>query len=474
MNSVFDEKLGKVKDAKAPVSQEQWDFYADLDRVMEEYGFLLEQHIDRRIQLFFMQLICTWNTPYHFEWVEANDQYGKGGNHALKTENGQKQVFQTEGAHSSTLPCLVAYPRDEWESFERGEQNKPEGFVYLKYGHDYLQQNGTVELARFVNRADILVDGTHQDSRLRNEAIKIVNAVASGEYGPKEGMTRFIRQFEAFVERGKQNCNPDDPRLRALECYEERIDEVKDEMIGDEGYFDQLLGVKVAEHQKEAVLRDVVYRNRFSLIQKCEDVESRIARDILDAQNRMLKTRKRSLKSVDYRLRYVLLEDMDPVFRRTLERLFCTSLEQLQTGVEKNEERLRAFEAKAKIRSFRQNHAAEIRRLKGTLRERFRELDTEELNFRSALLKGLRWDLNKWYQRELVAEYAERFPLDSMSKSMVSRMEQRARPSYDWQVYLSPLSQRRKDIDEGRAKKLADTLGVDRGLLLPGIVSSVY
>ncbi|NGX33850.1 MAG: hypothetical protein K1060chlam1_00192 [Candidatus Anoxychlamydiales bacterium] len=473
VNSIVDEKLGEIKLDGGHVSDKQWEIYEDINKVIEEYRERIEQHLDRRIQLFFMQLICTWKTPYHFEWVEANDQYGKGCNNKLKKGKDQTTIFETVAAHSSTLPCLIAYPIEAWERYEREEENKPEGFVYLKYGHSYLQHNGTLELALCFNQADSLIDGTHNNSRLRNEALKIVNAVAKGEYGPKEGMKHFIRQLEIFIERGEK-LQPSVSRLHALHCYSQRLREVKREMIEDDGYFDQLLGVKVAEHMQEDILRKIVYQKRFKLIQKCEDIESKIARDILDAQNRMLKTRKKNLKSLDFRLRYILLEDMDSIFRRKIERLFCTTLEQLQTGIEKNEKRLRAFEERAKIRFFRQSHAKEIAKLKAILHARFRELDNEELNYRSELLKGLRWNLNSWTQRALAEAYKKRFPLDSMSNSMASRLEQRTHAAYETKVYLTPLNQRRKDLSEERAKRISTTLGVDAGLFLPAIVSSMY
>ena len=110
--------------------------------MLEENLDFIEQHVDRRIQLFFMQLISVYRMPYHFEWVEAQDEYGKGGNYKL----GQGKVFKTEAAHPSTLPSLVAYPRDKWEAYKRKERGKPKGFVYLKYGHSYMQHNATIEL----------------------------------------------------------------------------------------------------------------------------------------------------------------------------------------------------------------------------------------------------------------------------------------------------------------------------------------
>lgn len=465
VNSVADEALAKLKEKGGKVSKDQWEVYEDPEKVIERDKELIEAHVDRRIQLFFMQLISVYKTPYHFEWIEANDEYGKGSNFKLE-HDGKKMVFPTQAAHSSTLPCLIAYPREEWE-----DGDEPEGFVYLKYAHSYLQQNGTVELARYVNQSDILLDGTHKSSKLRNEAVKIVNKVAKGRYGPREGMLKFMAFMEDFIEKGIEKAPEGDARAFVLGAYLERVQEVELQMSGDEGYFDQILGVNV-EHERENILRDEVYRRRYSLIQECESIESKIARDILDAQNAMLGKNKTSMKKVDYRLRYALLEDVNPLFRRKLERLFCTSLEQLQYGVEKNEERLRKFEGKERLRSFREKHKVAVGNLKRTLRRRFREMSSAELNYRSELFKGLRVKLNNWYQREFVAEFERKYPVEPMSIPMVSRMEQRTRAND--KVYLTPEDQRRKDIGEAKAKKIADTFGVDAGLFLPAVVSSMY
>jgi len=470
-NSYVDFFLSKVRDQCEVLTDEQFAFYKDIDRVLKKKADFIEQHVDRRIQLFFMQLISVYRMPYHFEWVEAQDEFGKGGNYKLE-HGGGEITFQTEAAHSSTLPSLVAYPRDEWESFQRGGRDKPKGFVYLKYGHSYMQHNATMELARCVNRADCLIDGTHKNSKLRNRAIRIVNAVAEGKYDPRKGTKLFMRQLDRFIRSEHAKLKAEDPRGKVLAQYLDRVEDVRPEINSDEGYFDTLLGLNL-EHPRENVLRRVVYQRRFKLIQNCEAIEGKIARAILKAQNQMTKRRAKSLKNVDYRLRYVLLEEADPRLKRILERLFCVSLDQLRAGFSLNSERLRRFEKKERITAFRTQNAREIEKLKRTLRRYFRELNNEELNYRSHLFKGLRWDLNGWKQEEFSEKYLAKYD-DAMSQSTVSRMEQRARKTDPNKVYATPLSQRRKDIGEEKALRIADIYDVDPGLFLPGILSSRY
>ncbi len=474
VNSVYDQTLRGIKENKGVASPDHRALYADPASVAEAYQDQIEEHIDRRVQLFFMQLVSCYRTPYHFEWAEANDEYGSGANHQIKINaRGRGKVFKTEAAHSSTLPCLIAYPRRAWEKYQAQEEEKPKGFVYLKYGHGYLQQNSTMELARFVNRADCLVDGTHTNSKLRNEVIEIVNEVAKGRCDPKKGLDKFLVQLENFVVQARDRLTEADPRYFALNLYAERIEEVKEAIEEDPGYFDQLLSVKVDQHPKEAVLRKVVYQRRFRLIQKCETIESEIARTVLDAQNAMLGKNRKELKNLDYRLRYALLKGGKGLFKKRVEKLFCTSLDQLQAGIERNEERLRSFEGRARIGKFREKHALAIENLQRDLRAHFRDLSKEEFTYRAELFKGLRCELNGWTQSKFAEKFQADHPGESMRQPIVSCMEQLARLPTG-KAYVTSISQRQKNIDRWKAAKIAQTFGVDRGLFLPAIVSSAY
>lgn len=470
VNSVVAERLLGMKQEGRAVTAREAEIFRNPELYIEEHRNLIEEHVDRRMQLFFMQIVCCFRMPLHFTWIEANDEYGKGGTYKIRNPDGSTTLFKTEAAHSSTLPCLKAYPINEWEEYEAGTGPEPEGFVYLKYGHSYLQHNATMELARYVNRADCLLDGTHKDSKLRNKAIQVVNAVAKGEYSVQQGMKKFARLFKESIEEAQENLSEDDPRFLVLNCYLDRLEEVTIAMKEDPGYFDQLLGVKVEGHEKEEILRSLVYQNRFALIQKCEATESQIAREILTAQNKMLGTNKKSLKSVDYRLRFALLKEADPRFRKTLERLFCTSLAQLQAGFARNQARLRSFDKG--MDTFEKRHKKELDQLKRDLRVRVRELTSEEIISRSNLFKGLRKILNKWTQQQFATAFAQKYPREAMSRSMVSRLEHYTRPSRKPEDYATPLSQRCKDMDLAKARKIADVFGVDSGVFLPALFSS--
>ena len=300
----------------------------------------IEDHVDRRIQLFFMQLICCYNTPYTFSWGKAEDQYGTGGIYKVKNEAGRTTTVKTQAAHSSTLPCLIAEDRAN-----AGGRK----FVYLKGSQSYIQQNGTVQLLINVNQADTELDGKHGTGGLREDAIRVINRVAQGAIRPRAGLKTFLRHFKRQIHLKIANLRATDTRVNVLNRYLARVESVERAILADNGYFDQLVGVAVRGHEKENLLRNITYKKRFKLIQNCEAIESEIALAILNAQNSMFGTRLESLKSVNKSLRYVLLSSGRSEYRRVLERLFGTSLAGLQAGIERNEARLRKFEDRHKI-----------------------------------------------------------------------------------------------------------------------------
>jgi hypothetical protein len=405
-----------------------------------------QQHFERRMQLFFLQLISVWKTPYEFEWKKAESQYGKG-----------SRDQDTVGAHSSTLPCLVAY--------HRGIEPRPQGVVYLKHAHSYIQHNATVVLPKFFNDADSEIDGNLLKSALRNAALEIINDVAACKYGVREGMKKYLASTEEAIESAFGSAKKA-PTIVALELYKGHLATLRWHMENDPGYYDQLIGVKIGNGDRANVIRDVVFASRFKLIQDCETIESEIARKILNAQNIMLGQTKQALDKIDYRLRYVLLDEPDTQYRRALEKLFCTSIDQLRMGVDRS----RA------ISSFRDKEANRpvIASLKRDLRALIREMGNKELDYRSSLFRGLKERVHRWRHIDFVAQFKAKFPGEPMSTTMVSRLQQRTRAAYENRRYLTPLNQRRKNLDVAKAMKIAETFKVDAGLFLPAVVSSVY
>ncbi len=473
-NSTKHDGLEETKKTKGVVTRALFKIYTDPKKLSKHDRERIEEHFELRIQLFFLQIIACYGVPYHFECEKANDQYGKGGTYKLKNPGkGPDGTVRTEAAHSSTLPCINAYPLDEWEGYEEGGP-KPQPLIYLKHSHLYIQHNGTRELAKWVNRADCLIDGTSADSRLRNKAIELLNEAAKGIHTPQKGIKIFCVHLKEWIEKAQRKLESQDreadPRYLILNIYKKQLEDIRSARKADPGYFDHLVGVNIKNYPKEEILRKVVYKKRFELIQNCAAIESQIARHILDKQNKMLGKKNRSLSKVDDRLRYVLLEKKNCPSHRLLTRLFGTSIQQLRTGIEKDN--LEEFEKKMKIPSFRKEHKKDIVNLEGLIQEEFGKMIKLEYIYRAELFKGLKEDVKGWDGVTFRDQFNKRYPKTLIGSWTITRIEQPTRK--ETRKYKTPLCQRTKKIDEKLAKKLAKTLGVDLGLFLPGIPSSMY
>ena len=85
-------------------------------------------------------------------------------------------------------------------------------FIFLKNSSFYLNQNATLDLPRYVNEADIAVEGGKNDQKLRKIAIQILNDVAQQQKTPAEGLKEYISKFAEIVAEQEQ-IDRKDPRL---------------------------------------------------------------------------------------------------------------------------------------------------------------------------------------------------------------------------------------------------------------------
>ncbi|MBN2478662.1 MAG: hypothetical protein JXA94_00375 [Parachlamydiales bacterium] len=244
-------------------------------------------------------------------------------------------------------------------------------------------------------------------------------------------------------------------------------------MIDKDDFFDNLINVNLSKGTKKNKLRNIVFKKRYKLIQFAENTESKIAKLILDAQNEIFQIKDTSLKKIDPFLRYTLLDDVDPTFRKNLEKLLCTSLEQLRANIGKDNDSIKRFEEKTKIKEFKKNHKKEIQTLKSKIQILLDDLYEEELIYRSKLFKDLRTRYKDWTQLQFSQLYKRIDPISPMSPSRVSRFEQRSRKDTKLN-YETPINQRRVDMSLSEARNVAKTFGIDAGLFLPSTIASDY
>jgi hypothetical protein len=468
--SIKDYELYELKRKERILTPEHCYRFFDRHRLIDEKKDLIELHISRRVQLFFQQAILCYNTPFYYEADSALDQVGQGGSLNIPAVfyNGialtQESTHKTQAAHSSTLPCLYAYPKDIYGNLIRDQR-----FVFLRYTNYYKQQNATVELPIEVNQVDSRLDGTSQQNKLRQDAIILINQVARSKMNPTDATKKFLSKLVERIAQLGNELSPEDARRDVLWIYFTHVREIGNGVVNSSQIFDQIMGVKLSP--SDEVLRNVVYRKRYEVIQEAECIECEIAHRIFDAEKRIFGSIVQSFKKVDYRLRIVLLQRSSTSREKQFyEKYFCASLEQLFANLAAKQAKLR--KVRDEINAFNQYQWQQIYLLGDDLSRQFSRLENLELEYRAKLFKGLRKDYAHWYQREFVEAFKAIYPNEPMSQPMVSRLEQPTRLKPGEGFYCTPENQRRKEINISKAQKIADTYGIDVGLFLACLITS--
>lgn len=458
-NSIKDWEVTGLKGKKRFTGTEI-KYYSNSKKVIEDKREWIEQHLDRRIQLFFQQAILCYNTPFIYDAKGAADQIGKGGTLKLNS----KVKHKTQAAHSSTFPCLYASPKDQ-----NGNADPTKRFVFLKYSHSYNQHNSTVELPIAVNQSDTNLDGKIGENKLRDSALKIINKVAKGEINPTKATFSFLKTLKKNIKDRLDHTQETSLSHDVFKIYYRHVLEVRKSLKDNSAIFDQIMGVKISDGNEK--LREIVYKKRFNVIQQAEFIESQIAKRIFQAQKEILEDNTEK-KIIDYRIRYILLEGKeDTEESRFFQKLFCTSLEQLESKLSNKPQDVRERKALEKIKTTKRKQIEDLQR---DLRHFRRNLQKLELDFRSKLFRELRIDFKDWYQKDFVANFKVLHPAEKMSQSMVSRLEQPARLPRGNIMYRTPENQRKKELDVKMAQKVAATFNIDVGLFLPSLISSEY
>lgn len=443
---------------------EDTDYYKARTQLIKDRQALIEDHVDRRIQLFFQQAVLCYNVPFLFTAQEAKDQTGKGS----KVKLSGNYTHKTQAAHSSTFPCLIAHPKDA-----EGNVDLAKRFIYLKNSYSYNQHNSTMELPEEVNKVDTFIDGKTNENKLRAKAISLINDLAQKKITPEKATLNFLKIFKEELASKLDHYTETKGECKVVKIYHQRVSEVLEEAKDNPEVFDQLIGVRLELENAEAgpSLRDLVYQKRYQLMQQAELIESKIAKTIFAAQKEMTGVKASSYARINPELRYLLLENANEKERRFFEKLFCTSIDQLKTQLQNNEQRLRT--TTKKVRDFKVAHATKITQLMANIWSLFNELEALELEYRADLFKSLRVEHKNWSQDKFSRRFKARYPNTPMSQSTVSRLEHRTRDDTKNQ-YLSSLSNRKKDMDLPLAKKIAQTFQIDNGLFMAGLISSSY
>jgi hypothetical protein len=240
----------------ATTRDDQRTFSKNLDDYLEE---MIPQHFDRRVQFFFEQAICCYKTDLTFFMGEALTQAQSP--KALKVEDNK---IQRNAAHSSTLPTLFT---------KEGESR----YVFLEGTHAYSLWNATMNMPRYVNEADMLLDGKGSEDKLRLKTLALLNRTATGELTPDAALPLFLKhcadEIAIALEKAKGR------QKETLQKYQTLCKEAPKN--------DQLVNLFLGKHKKKT--RETLYTK----IQKFHLEEFRILQEIDGLRKKILGRRKR-------------------------------------------------------------------------------------------------------------------------------------------------------------------------------------
>lgn len=143
--------------------------------MVSKYQVDIQEHIRRRIAIFWHQLVACYGTKLHLEVDYTMDQ-GESAKKLKVIFSGKEETFvKRNAAHSATFPSLKACSQKEWDKYKRGEIDKPTMFSFLKGSDLYNLANSVIIMIEDINLADLQIDGHHHDSTFSKKALYLLN-----------------------------------------------------------------------------------------------------------------------------------------------------------------------------------------------------------------------------------------------------------------------------------------------------------
>lgn len=431
--SVKTRTLEETKEAKDPVA------------TSEKYEEMIRDHINRRVAIFFQQLVCCYNTRLHFEIGRTLHQGESATSVQLVDHNNKKsKLCVRNAAHSSTLPCLVAYDGGKWKRYKEQNGPKPEGFIYINDSDTYKRANSTLEMPRDINEADIEIDGNEDSSILRSKSIALINEVSMGKKEPQEALEDFLKEITKLSKDKAQTARKRGVK-KALEYFADELKELK-QASKTPVFYENLLGVRVDANETSSIARKTVYKLRFQAIRKDQMIQSEILGKIDAVRSQVLAAVKngRTPTYFEDAFRDLLTEKMrTDQDRMRLKKLFSSTEGHY---FRETPSRRTTYE---KTKRLVEGQLPLIETLAGDLQVDFRSRKREEILARGKITRVLR-NAKGLTQTELAAQIKAIFPNAVASQPTISRIERNERI-----------------IDKAYAKELAKAFKVDPGLFLP-------
>lgn len=166
------------------------------EKLVEDLKEDIRNHFETRFQLFFQQLLLSYNTGIVFEQFRTQLQVG------LKKKTDSSILVE---AHCSTLPSLSYITQEDKDAyflnFEEPRELEPR--IYAAQTSFQKHWNTTVKLPKFVNETDSKIDEIKKDflgaGGFRGHCIEILNYNAVGKLNPQLGLRKFLMTLERLI-----------------------------------------------------------------------------------------------------------------------------------------------------------------------------------------------------------------------------------------------------------------------------------
>ncbi|QZA59016.1 helix-turn-helix domain-containing protein [Candidatus Rhabdochlamydia porcellionis] len=406
-----------------------------LEELIEKYRDLICEHVSRRIAFFFQQLICCFQTKLHFEIGHVVSQGSSAKKVILTDQNLASLEFERNAAHSSTLPCLLAYDLEEWKLHQAKKIKLPKGCIFLKGTDSYRLWNSTINMPRWVNMVDLQIDGTSRDQKLRYKTLQLINAAAQGEIDPEEGLELFI---QLCIDQVKLSYKAVTQLMyrKILNLYKYELESTQVSFNHNRSiWLEALLSIRILDEPS----RKIIYQIRYQAVRDAQLGQAELMRKIDLVKHKILSSYKKKPSYFEAAFRSLLIaETYTQRNRQRLEKMYNFSYFDFKARLSST--KLNIFD-NTKIK-LAEKYRPQIIALSAEIIHDMQELRKKEALQRSQTTKLLR-HAKKWTQKQLAQEL-------SVSQSTISRMENCHK------LITLPI-----------AEKLSLIFHVDAGLLMP-------
>lgn len=306
----------------------------------------IREHILQKIQLLMVTFAVTWNTGREF-FIGHTDAQGPSTPPLILRLDGKLFAFAMNAVHGSCVPVLY---------YLEAENEKPILGIYLKNSDYYFNQNSTVPLPAFINKADILFEGKENEGKLRDIVLHIINQLSkSAPQKDKEaGITlekslkTFLEKYEAvaddIIESLKEGSEEDsENKLKVIQIFKEHIHFYYEKLIGDSVFIDRILGVPYVNSS----LREAVYWRRCKEMQDEYMEQSKLAKEVSPLK-RKAKGNKPNLPGSEGALKLKIMESANEEQKLLLRERFNMSQTQLEEFRPEMQKALEAIDKKIK------------------------------------------------------------------------------------------------------------------------------